>query len=136
MLTRRSLVGLLACVRGLHADETADITRWLGSVVNLLSEENASDFLRTCARDLRDRLDSRVWALVRSAEVSSSVDIVELKGEGVARELIVDWFLDLKPRATSNASEQRRQQIRMRIEKAKKGWTIVSMEPIDFFRPL
>ncbi|MBI4904707.1 MAG: hypothetical protein HY820_13790 [Acidobacteria bacterium] len=135
MFTRRSMVAGLVALP-LLGDERADITRWLGNLANLLSGENASEFLRTFSRELRDKLDSRIWTLVRTAEVSSSVDILELKAEGATRELTVDWFLDLKPHATSNPSVQRRQQIRMRIEKAKKGWSIVALEPHDFFRPI
>lgn len=132
-MTRRAWV--LAFPLLLRADERDDITQWLGSVVNQLSQENAPGFLRAFSPDLRDKLEQNVWAMVRTAELSSSVDILEIKAGGSNRDLLVDWYLDIKPHASSNPSEQRRQQVKLRLERAKKGWTIVMLSPLDFLRP-
>jgi hypothetical protein len=137
MQRRRFLSGsavALAAAAGLWADERQEFTDWLGRWVAHLSEENPSDFLRAFDRQMpgRGELERNIFALLRGWEVSSSVEIQRFDGQ--AGEAQLDWFLQLNPRAPAGATERRRESVRLRIVKQKKGWRILELAPLGFLR--
>ncbi|HUQ92687.1 MAG TPA: hypothetical protein VM120_13490 [Bryobacteraceae bacterium] len=131
---RRTLLLLLGAA-ALPADERQELTDWLGLLASRLAEENAEDFLRAFRKDTRALIETSVRAMIQAAEVSSTVDILAISGVEPRRELDLDWYLDLRPRAPATPNEKRRQRINLQIERVKKGWLIAGMAPMDFFGP-
>ncbi len=119
----------------LCADERQDIVDWLGALVQRLTEENASEFLRALDKTLHDRLSTAIWALVRNHEVASSITVLSITEEGPRRKVDLDWFLYLKPRSPNASTIERRERITMTLLPAKKGWQVQSLSPESFFAP-
>lgn len=113
----------------LRADERADLHDWLGQWVALLTEESPGEFLGHMAKPLRERLQGGVQAMVAAAQVSSSVTLLGFSGEGETRELQVDWVLELRFRALATTNEQRRERVRLQLERRKKSWQVVIFTP-------
>ena len=126
-MTRRGL--LLLIPLGLGADERQEVVDWLGQWVQRLTEENASEFLRAFEKDLRERLDRAVWALVRNYEVVSSIQVLSVDGSAVE----LDWYLALKGRSANAATLERRERVKLKLGRARKGWQVERMEPESFF---
>lgn len=137
MQRRRFLAGsacaMFAAGR-LCADERQAFTDWLGRWVAHLSEENFSDFLRAVDRQMPGRgdLERNVIALLRGWEVSSSVQIQAFDEQ--SGDVRLDWFLQLSPRTPIGTTERRREVIRLKVSRQKKGWRIVELEPLSFFQ--
>jgi hypothetical protein len=73
--------------------------------------------------------DEVVELLVRS-EVGSSWEVVTYEGgEAPLRTLQLDWTLEI------DGDQPRRQILKFGIERQGKKWRIVSLEPIEFFKP-
>ncbi|MBL8177740.1 MAG: hypothetical protein JNK48_23890, partial [Bryobacterales bacterium] len=131
-MTRRHW--LLLFTVPLRADERQDIVDWLGRVAQRLSEENSSEFLRAFEKNLRDRLESAVHALVRNYEAASSVHLIAIgEAPGNARQVQLDWFLSLKPRSPNAPTIERRERLTLTLQPAKKGWLVQSLSPLSFF---
>lgn len=125
-MTRRGL--LLLIPLGLGADERQEVVDWLGQWVQRLTEENASEFLRALEKDLRERLDRGVWALVRNYEVVSSIQVLAVDGGSVE----LDWYMALKGRAANVATVERRERVKLTLRRVKKGWVVEKLAPEGF----
>jgi len=125
-MTRRGLLLLIALPMG--ADERQEVVDWLGQWVQRLTEENASEFLRVFEKDLRERLEWGVWALVRNYEVVSSIQVLAVDG-GVVE---LDWYLALKGRSANAATLERRERVKLTLRRVKKGWVVEKLEPEGF----
>jgi hypothetical protein len=137
-MQRRSFLAGPACALiaagRLPADERQEFTDWLGRWVAHLSEENSGGFLRAFDRQMpgRGELERNIIALLRGWEVSSSVRIQRFDGQ--TGEAQLDWFLQLNPRTPAGATERRRETVRLKFVKQKKGWRIVDLDPLSFLR--
>lgn len=133
-MTRRGwLLGLAAALR---ADDSAAIEEWLERLALFLTEENPGDFLKRFRRDMEGRgtLEANVRGLVQSWEVTSSLKVLDVAGEGPVTAKI-DWFLELRPRLPAVRGTQRRQTLEFRLERQKKGWLVTQFAAVDFFAP-
>lgn len=127
-MLRRALLLLPAAL--VAADEEAALRDWLGEWIARLTEENPDEFLRAMDQPLREQLEAGVYAIVRVAEVSSSVTILEIRGEGPRRELELDWYLDLRFRALATRNEKRRETVILQVQRTrKKGWMVTGFTP-------
>jgi hypothetical protein len=136
MWRRTFLVATAAGI--LQADPRQEVYDLFASMANGLSESNAQPFL--AGLDPRmpgyQKLVADVQALVQQVEVLSSIDVIQDSGDDQHRTLQLDWSLRLTPKADTTATQVRRQQmIRCELEKQKKRWRVVSMEPAGFFAP-
>jgi hypothetical protein len=73
-------------------------------------------------------LRDNVYALVAEAEATSSIEIIRTEGD-VAQ---LDWYMELRSRATRSVAEQRRETVTVRVSPGK----IQSLKPINFFAPI
>ena len=73
---------------------------------------------------LRDEIE----ALLAAHEVGSTIEVVSNDGDGNKQTVELDWLLSV-----SDAGN-RRQIVKVRIERRGKQWKIVSFEPIEFFK--
>jgi S-formylglutathione hydrolase FrmB len=98
---------------------------------------NVSRFMSAFSKDMPDygTLESNVTALVRQAEVSSSIQTVSEDGDDQARTIDLDWVMQVRSLEQDGPVVQRREVIHCELRKEKKHWKIVSLKPIDFFAP-
>jgi hypothetical protein len=126
-LTRRLLFAafVVTCCR---ADERTEILEILEPLPAALSESRGDDFMAAFADDMPDRaeLRNRIAALIAFAEVTSSVELLRIEN-GRAQ---LDWYMEIRARATGSVVERRREKVTIRVEARK----IREFRPIEFFR--
>lgn len=75
-------------------------------------------------------LHDEIVELLDHSDVGSGWEVVSYEGgEDPTRTLQLDWTLEV------NEDQPRRQVLKFRIERQGKKWKIVSLDPIDFFKP-
>lgn len=121
---------ILSLIAGIHArgDEASDILEAVEPLASALTEGRLSHFVAMLADDMPDRakLIENVTGLVEFAEVTSS--IVPTRVEKDRAEL--DWYMEIRARATSSVVERRRAKVTVRVT----GKKIGELHPVDFFR--
>ena len=80
------------------------------------------------------KLSGDIGALLRESLVPSSVDFLSDTGDDHARDLELDWRLQIGA-YSGESSVARRARVKLRVEKGDAGWRIVSFAPPDFFVP-
>jgi hypothetical protein len=121
-----------------HAtDPHAEIVDRIASMTSALSNANPAGFMAPIDKNMTgyDTLRDYVTGMCDEAEVSSAVDPVKDEGDETKRSLELDWTLHLKSRQPAGPSVDREQTIHVEFVKEKKRWKIVSLSPIDFFKP-
>ena len=63
------------------------------------------------------------------------LEIVSDQGDDVRRQLELDWFLQIRSKLATGPLERRRDKVTCRLERKKKRWKVVSLEPVKFFAP-
>lgn len=119
------------------ADPHQEIVRLLAAAVSGLSEGEPERFLRVFDSSMpRFReFEAAVRGLLAQNEVSSSVEFQRDEGDDQARELDLDWTLQVRALQATGPFAQRRELIRCRLSRQKRGWKIVSISPLEFFSP-
>jgi hypothetical protein len=112
-----------------RADARSDALEAVEPLASALAEGSAGLFMKPFPRNMPDyaRLEANVVALIREAEVTSSIEISRL--DGTQAEL--DWYMEIRLRTTGQVAERRRGTVTIRVEKKK----IQSINPVDFFAP-
>jgi len=133
----RRLLLLAFVASAVGADPRQEIYDLLGSMASGLSEGDAGQFLRAFDPSMKGyaELAANVRALVEQTDVLSAVELVEESGDEQHRNVTVDWLLQLGDKQNRAAAARRQQNIKCRLEKQKKRWRIVSIEPLEFFAP-
>jgi len=128
---------LMALAVPLLADTHQEMSEFLGALAAALSEGNSSAFLDHVDQAMPDyyKLEQYVDALIAQDELACSIDILKQEGDDQAETLELDWFLQIHPRDVIGNVENRRQTVKARIERKKKKWKIVALEPITLFAP-
>jgi len=127
------LAGLASAASPGPAEEMRTLVSRLAAA---LSEGNASAFLKVFDRSMKDysRLERQVTALVAQNDVTSSIEFLTDEGDDRVRRVELDWFLEIRTRQDTGVFARRRQVVKCRVERRQKGrWTIVSLEPVEFF---
>ena len=126
-ITRRSVLTAFIAFAA-RADERTEILEILEPLPAALSESRHEDFMVAFADDMPGRADlqSRIAALIAFAEVTSSVALVRVQN-GRAE---LDWYIEIRARATGSVVERRREKIIIRVQDKK----IREFGPIEFFR--
>ena len=131
MTRRRAVFGLLIATASVAAaDERADVLEIITPLATALSNGDADAFLRRIPADAPERaqLADNVRTLTAQAEMTCSIQLRTF-GEGRAE---LDWYMEIRSRATSTMLERRRQTLAVRIRDKQ----ILSIEPVDFFKPV
>jgi hypothetical protein len=110
--------------------------------------KDVEDLFRTAAEALADKdpaaclgkfdpkmpgfltLRDEILALLDHSDVGTTWDVVTDEGDNQKRALQLDWLLHV------DEDQPRRQILKFRIERQGKKWKIVSLEPIEFFKPV
>jgi murein L,D-transpeptidase YcbB/YkuD len=133
-MTRRALL-LIPFAARLQADSAQQVWDLFTSMASALSEGDASAFLNAFdpAMPGYEALRVGVTALLREAEVQSSIELVEEEGDDGSRA--VDWLVHIVDRQDGAVAERRQERVKCRVEKSGKKWRIASLEPLQFFAP-
>ena len=118
----------------LLADTRQELVELFGSLATALSDGNASVFLRVIDPSLPDyaRFAANLKALMSQNDLSSSIEINTQEGDDNAQTVELDWLLEIKgPTQTI----RRQAVVKCKVERRKKQWKVVSIEPADFFYP-
>ncbi len=126
-IARRSIFAAFIAFAA-RADERTDILEILEPLPAALSESRHEDFMAVFAEDMSGRaeLQSRIAALIAFAEVTSSIELLRVQN-GRAE---LDWYMEIRARATGSVVERRRDKIVIRVE----GKKIREFGPVEFFR--
>ena len=125
-------LGLLVC---LHADTHDDVIDLFASMAAALSEINVPQFMDAFDKDMPDydKLKTGATALVRQADVSSSVEPLSDEGDDTKRTVEFDWYLEIRSLLPDGPLVRRREVVHCELRKEKKHWKIVALKPIEFF---
>ncbi|MBC8166582.1 MAG: hypothetical protein H7Y20_12005 [Bryobacteraceae bacterium] len=128
-MTRRTWLTLLACVTTLTADERSDALDKIAPLADALSNSDPDSFIRQLPKDMpaSRELRENVAALMAVAEVTSSVEVIEVTK--ATAEL--DWYIQIRSRATKSVVERRRGIVKISFNKRR----LESIEPASFFAP-
>ncbi len=133
----RRLLVLAIFASALAAGPREEVYDLLGSMANGLSEGQAAQFLDAFDRSMKGypELADNVRALLARGEVMSTIEPVDDSGDDQRRTVRVDWQLQLRDRDNTASAVRWRKTIEVRVERQKRKWRIVSLEPLDFFAP-
>jgi hypothetical protein len=134
---KRRLLLFVPIVLCFGADPAGEVWDLLTQVASALSERNPEAFLAAFdpAMPGYQKLRAGASALLRSAEVQSSIELEAEEGGAGERTLELDWLLKIRPEQDATASTRRQQRVKCRLRKAGKKWRIVWLEPLEFFAP-
>jgi hypothetical protein len=79
--------------------------------------------------------ESNITGLTQQADVTNSIEILSDSGDESHRKEELDWFMQVVGRSETHPVERRREIVRMELERRRKKWKIVSLEPLSFFAP-
>jgi hypothetical protein len=96
---------------------------------------NASEFMSAVSKEMPDydTLEANVNALVRDAEVSSTIKPLTEDDQGETYKIDLDWFMQIRSLEQDGPIVQRREIVHCELRKEKKHWKIISLKPLDFF---
>jgi len=119
------------------ADTREEIIELFGSMASALSENNPGVFLRTIdpAMPGYAQFEANIRALAAQNDLSSSIEINKQEGNDSPQVVELDWILEIRGRGQSHIFERRQTLVRCRLERLKKKWRVVSLEPQSFFAP-
>jgi len=125
-----SIAAAFAC-----ADAHDDVMEVVTSMAGALTDVNVPKFMSAFSKDMPDygTIENNVTALVKQADVSSSVQTVSEAGDDQARTIDLDWVLEVRSLEQDGPVVRRREVIHCQLRKEKKHWKIVSLKPLDFF---
>lgn len=143
MTRRRSLrsIALLWCAAGVRAAAPADAAAAaedaIGKAAGALRDRKPAAFWLLFDRSMPgySRLRQESEALLRAARVESTIHIRKNEGDERARNLELDWQMDILQQEDAASATRRQATVRCRLEPRDGAWRIVSFEPASFFAP-
>jgi hypothetical protein len=120
----------------LAADTHDDVIDLFTSMAAALSEINIPQFMDAFDKDMPDygNLKTGVTAMVRQADVTSSIEPLSDEGDDTKRTVDLDWYLEIKSVLPDGPVVRRREVVHCELRREKKHWKIVALKPIEFFR--
>jgi len=127
-------IGILACA-ALAADTHDDVIDLFTSMAAALSEINIPQFMDAFDKEMPDygNLRTGVTAMVRQADVTSSIEPLSDEGDDTKRTVDLDWYLEIKSVLPDGPVVRRREVVHCELRREKKHWKIVALKPIEFF---
>jgi len=106
-------------------------------MASALSDIDIPQFMDAFDKDMPDygAIKTGVTAIVRQADVSSSVEPLSDEGDDTKRIVDLDWYLEIKSALPDGPVVRRREVVHCKLRKEKKHWKIVALKPIEFFSP-
>jgi hypothetical protein len=137
-MTRRTALLIFCAAPSLAADSAQEAWEVITTLAAALGRGDAGEFLSACdsAMPGYETLRVSVSALVAQAEVESGIDPAENSGDDRARNVVVDWQLQLVDRTGLQRVTRRRENVKLLLEKRGRSWKVRRIEPLAFFAPL
>jgi hypothetical protein len=134
---RRLFLLAIAATSLAPGDTSQELIDLFASMASALSEANPDVFLRAIdpAMPGYERFAANVNALATQNALSNAIEIVSQKGDDRAQLVELDWLLEISGRGQSLLFLRREVIVKCRLERQKKKWRIVALEPADFFAP-
>lgn len=134
-IARRAFLAALAAQ--LFADTHQELIDLFTKMASALSEGNGLAFLDQVDHAMQDygKLEKYILALAAQNEVTSSIDLLKEEGDDRTQTAELDWFLQIRSREQTGPLERRREIIKCRLERLKKKWKVMAIEPVSFFAP-
>jgi hypothetical protein len=134
---RRLFLLAIAATALARGDTQQDLIDLFASMASALSESNPDVFLRAIDRSMQGyvRFAANIYALATQYALSNSIEIISQKGDDRAQVVELDWLLDISGKGESQVFVRREKIVKCRLERQKKKWRIVALEPADFFAP-
>jgi len=119
----------------LLADTRQEILAVIAAMSTDLSNSNPSGFMKAWDKNMPDYgiVRRQVIGLIDYAEISSSVEIQNLKADGDRQIATLDWYLVLRNRGESTMVTNKRDLLSVSFRPEGKSWKITSIQPLDFF---
>jgi hypothetical protein len=108
-----------------------------GSMASALSESNPSVFLRAIDPSMPGygRFASAIEALATQNSLGNSIEITKQEGDDRVQVVELDWLLEITGKSDSHVFVRREGLVKCRLEKRKKKWRVVAIDPLTFFTP-
>ena len=132
---RRLFLLAIAAAALAPGDTPQDAIDLFASMASALSEANPDVFLRAIdpAMPGYDRFASNIRALATQNELSNSIEIVGQTGDDRVQTVELDWLLEISGKGQSRVFVRREVTVKCRLERQKKKWRVVALDPADFF---
>jgi hypothetical protein len=119
------------------ADAHDDVMEVVTSMAGALTEVNLPKFMAAFSKDMPEygTIESNVGAMMNNADVSSSIQPLTEEGDDRARQVDLDWFIEVRSLEQDGPLVRRREVVHCELRKDKKQWKIVALKPLDFFAP-
>jgi hypothetical protein len=118
-----------------QAGAKQELAEQFASMASALSDANPGEFLRAIDPSMPgyEGFAANIRALATENAVSSSLEITSQKGDERTQEVELQWLLEIKGIGQSSVALQREGLVKCKLERRKKKWRIVSLEPLNFF---
>jgi hypothetical protein len=112
-----------------------EIAEFIAKLAAALASGRPSEFLVHVDEDMPERgaLSANVNALADGWEVSSSVDLIEAKGDDRV-SVVLDWVLQVRARQSSRL-HHKRSRVECSLRRHSAAWRITTLAPVEFFAP-
>jgi hypothetical protein len=130
------VVGVFAC-SALTADANDEVIDLFGAMATALSDIDVPAFMNAFDKNMPDydTIKTGVTALVRQADVTSSIEPLTDDGDDTHRTVEMDWYLEIRSLLPDGPLVRRREVVQCELRKEKKHWKIVALKPVAFFAP-
>jgi hypothetical protein len=127
---------LLVSVTLCRADQAHDVLQVINRVTTALTANNPADAIAPFDKSFAgyETLADYFANLTSSYAVSNEADIVDETDSGNETKLTLDWTLTLQNERVGT-SEQRREQVQVRLVRKGNRWVIADLSPLNFFAP-
>ena len=134
---RRLFLLAIAATALARGDAKQELIDLFASMASALSEGNAEMFLRAIDPSMPgyEGFAANIYALAAQNALSNSIEIISQKGDDRTQLVELDWLLDISGKGQSQLFVRREVMVKCRLERQKKKWRIVSLDPADFFAP-
>ncbi len=121
----------------LLADAKQQVFDLLTKIAAALSDDDPMTFLGAVDHNMLHfhEFESNLMALTDQADIANSIEILSDSGDDTHRQEELDWFMQVVGKSEFHPVEQRREVVRVALERRGKKWKIVSIEPLSFFAP-
>jgi hypothetical protein len=128
---------LMALAVPLIADTRQEMVDLLAALASALSEGNGFAFLDRVDHAMPDyhKFEQNILALTEQNEITASIDVIKQEGDDHTQTLELDWYLEIHSLEPAGPMDRRREMVKCRVERQKKKWKIVAIEPRTLFAP-
>ena len=129
--------GAAAAGVALAADAQQQVFDLFSKIASALSDDDPAMFVEAVdpAMPHFDEFRRDVVALTDLATLTNSIEVLSDTGDDTHRAEELDWYLEILGKSDPHPLEQRREVVKFRLERKGKKWKIVSIDPLNFFRP-